>query len=128
MATVNKTFRLHEDVVQYLAERVRDGDAPSQTALIEKLVRREKELRELYEWRRVRAEEYKRAWSDPAYVAEQEQIEREFEEADYEAWKMVDLGDPDPNPESDPQPSAGRSSARTSAGRKGRSGRASGPR
>ncbi len=45
MATVNKTFRLHEDVVQYLAERVRSGDAPSQTALIEGLVRRDKKPR-----------------------------------------------------------------------------------
>ena len=142
MATVNKTFRLHEDVVEYLAERVRSGDAPSQTALLESLVRREKERREREEFRRRRRDAELRARqevggvaldanlleglvglvqdraagrlvdaarfhadeavldqvqpADPAYVAEIEQIEREFEPLDVEAWKMVDMGDPDP--------------------------------
>jgi RNA polymerase-interacting CarD/CdnL/TRCF family regulator len=90
MATVNKTFRLHEDVVQYLAERVRGGDAPSQTALIEGLVRRDKKRREREEHDRQLYEEYRRAWSDPEHVAEQEQIEREFEPLDVEAWKQID--------------------------------------
>ncbi len=90
MATTNKTFRLHEDVVQYLAERVRSGDAPSQTALIEDLVRRDKKRREREEHDRRLYEEYRRAWSDPGYVAEQEQIEREFEPLDVEAWKKID--------------------------------------
>jgi hypothetical protein len=92
MRTVNKTFRLHEDVLEYLAERVRSGDAPSQTALIESLVRREKRLRERDEDDKRLSEEYRRAWSDPAYVAEQEQIEREFEPLDAEAWKLTDEG------------------------------------
>jgi hypothetical protein len=122
MGRVNKTFRLNQDVVEYMAERVREGDAPSQTALIENLIRREKERREREEFRRRRDEDYRRAWSDPEYVAEIEQIEREFEPLDVEAWKMVDMGDPDP------RYSAGRSSARRSTRPKATSRPASGPR
>jgi hypothetical protein len=97
MATVNKTFRLHEDVVRLLDELVADGQPRSRTALIEELIRREARRRRREVRERELAEEYAAAWADPEYRAEQLRIAEEFWPLDVEAWLKAD---PEPYPDS----------------------------
>ncbi|HEV8632648.1 MAG TPA: ribbon-helix-helix protein, CopG family [Chloroflexota bacterium] len=101
MATVNKTFRLHEDVVRILDELVADGGSRSRTVLIEELIRREARRRDRDRRLCERAREYAEAWADPEYRAEQLRIAEEFWPLDVEAWLKAD-------PEPYPDDSAGR--------------------
>lgn len=84
------TFRLHMPAVEGIEELVRSGLAPSRNALIESLVeqavrRRHRQLRE------ERAlKEYRQAFGDPRYRAEQEELERAFARADAETAGMVE--------------------------------------
>jgi Arc/MetJ-type ribon-helix-helix transcriptional regulator len=96
LATVNRTFRLHEDVVRILDELVANGETRSRTALIEELIRREARRRDRDRHLRERAREYAEAWSDPEYRAEQMRIAEEFWPLDVEAWLKAD---PDPYPD-----------------------------
>lgn len=90
MATVNKTFRLHEDVVEILDRLVGEGKAPSQTALIEDLLRRADQWHQQERREEELEAEYARAWADREYRAEQEQIEGEFWPLDVEAWRLAE--------------------------------------
>lgn len=84
------TFRLHMPTVEGIEELVRSGVAPSRNALIERLVeqavrRRRRELRE------ERAlEEYREAFGDPNYRAEQEELARAFARADVETAGSIE--------------------------------------
>ena len=84
------TFRLHVPVLEAIEELVRSGVAPSRNALIERLVdeaarRRRRKLRE------ERAlEDYRQAFGDPAYRAEQEELARAFALADTETARSIE--------------------------------------
>lgn len=90
MATVNKTFRLHEDVVAAIERLAAEDGARSQTAFVEELIRREAKRRAREQRHAERREAYAKAWADPEYRAEQMQIEAEFWPLDREAWLKAD--------------------------------------
>ncbi len=84
------TFPLHVPALDGIEELVRAGYAPSKNALIERLVeealrKRRRELRE-----QQALEEYRQAFSDPVYRAEQEEILRQFARADAETARLID--------------------------------------
>ena len=89
MGTINKTFRLHEDVIAAIEQLTAEDGARSQTAFVEELIRREAKRRARERRLAERREAYAKAWADPEYRAEQEQIMREFESLDDEAWRIT---------------------------------------
>jgi hypothetical protein len=97
LGTINKTFRLHEDVAAAIEQLAAEDGARSQTAFVEELVRRETKRRARERRMAERREAYAKAFADPEYRAEQMQIEAEFWPLDREAWLKAD---PDPSPDS----------------------------
>jgi hypothetical protein len=78
VATVRKTFELHEPAARALDTLVEAGLARSATALIEELVLREAKRLE-YERRQAELEHmYAEMYADPTYKQEQEEIEAIF--------------------------------------------------
>ena len=89
LGTINKTFRLHDDVVAAIEQLAAEDGARSQTAFVEELVRRETKRRARERRLAERRAAYAKAWADPEYRAEQAQIMRELEPLDDEAWRIT---------------------------------------
>ncbi len=84
------TFRLRRPTIEGMDALVRSGIAPSRNALIDALV--SQALRALRRREREAEAEkvYARAFADPSYAAEQEQLLRAFAAADAETAKTID--------------------------------------
>lgn len=83
---VRTTISLPGDLIESVDSEVREGNAASRNDFIREAVA--KEL-----WRREQAvidALYAEVLSDPEYIAEAEQIMKEFESADREAARMID--------------------------------------
>lgn len=86
MRMVRTTISLPEDLLEKVEQEVRDGKAASRNELL-----RDALAAEL--WRREQQaidDAIREAVSDPEYIAEAEQIMKEFESADSETAKMID--------------------------------------
>ena len=79
------TYSLPADLVEAVRSVVRDGAAPSYSAFVEQALRaavkraREERL----------AAEFRDAADDPGFLAELEEVERDFEHADAETARMI---------------------------------------
>jgi alkylhydroperoxidase family enzyme len=83
--TLSKTFRLGRLTVQALEQLVKAGRAPSQTALVEMLIAREKARLDLENEEQEMEAAWISAMNSGDYCAEMSAIEAEFTGADAEA-------------------------------------------
>lgn len=87
--TISKSFRLSPQAIRALEELVSAGRAPSQTALIEELIRRERLKLELQMEEQALDAEWAEAMQDPVFREDLEAVERDFRHADSEAWARL---------------------------------------
>jgi Arc/MetJ-type ribon-helix-helix transcriptional regulator len=84
-ATVKVTYSLPEELVDQVRLVVRDGAAPSYSAFVEgalrEAVRRERE--------KLIAAEFKQAAEDPLFLADINEVEKDFENADAESERLI---------------------------------------
>ena len=92
MKTISKSFRLTSETVEALEELVEGGAAPTQTALIEQLIQRERARRKKVSEEQSLVMEWAQSMLDPAFVADQQEIEAAFASADLEASLDISLG------------------------------------
>jgi metal-responsive CopG/Arc/MetJ family transcriptional regulator len=79
-----RTFSLRESLIRAIDEMVENGAAPSKNALVEQAV-----LREFQEYRRKRrAERWRAAANDPAFMKEVHSLEAALWPADQEALRQ----------------------------------------
>jgi len=84
--TKKATFNLHTDVLAALDEAASKGMVTNKNALVEQAVL--KELKELKQ--QERAALWRKAASDPLFLKDMEDIEREFQYADAETARDLD--------------------------------------
>lgn len=84
-----RTFYLHADVLAAIDALVHAGQASSQNALIEYLVRRNFSRLQRQQHEAELRVAYTAAMQDAQYRATQEAVERDFEALDRETWGMT---------------------------------------
>ena len=80
------TFSLDASLVEQVQKLVQRGDAKSQTEFVEEALRAKLKQIEREEWERSLEE----ASKDPMYLADIEEVERDFMYADAEAARMIE--------------------------------------
>ena len=83
--SVKVTYSLPEELIDEVRMVVREGAAPSYSAFVEdalrEAVRRERE--------KLIAEEFERAAKDPQFLADIDEVEKDFENVDAETTKLI---------------------------------------
>ncbi len=80
------TLSLSADLVQRVRERVQSGQARSQSQFVEEALEAKLRQLEREEWDR----SLEAASKDPMYLADIEEVERDFRYADAEAARMIE--------------------------------------
>lgn len=83
--SIKVTYSLPEELIDEVRMVVREGAAPSYSAFVEdalrEAVRRERE--------KLIAEEFEQAAKDPQFIADIDEVEKDFEHADAESTKLI---------------------------------------
>jgi Arc/MetJ-type ribon-helix-helix transcriptional regulator len=84
-ASIKVTYSLPQELIDDVRRVVREGAAPSYSAFVEdalrEAVRRERE--------KLIAEEFEQAAEDPHFIADIDEVEKDFENADAESTKLI---------------------------------------
>jgi Arc/MetJ-type ribon-helix-helix transcriptional regulator len=83
--SIKVTYSLPQELIDDVRMVVREGAAPSYSAFVEDAlrdaVRKERE--------KLIAEEFERAAKDPQFLADIDEVEKDFEQADAESTKLI---------------------------------------
>lgn len=84
-SSIKVTYSLPQELIDEVRAVVREGAAPSYSAFVEdalrEAVRRERE--------KLIAEEFEQAAKDPQFIADINEVEKDFEHADAESTKLI---------------------------------------